>query len=85
LAVRTDGLNVRLYLRGDVGAVVWTLDIVDVRRVVMLMEFLRGLRAWRLSGAFAIRSIWWPMNRRGSGRNEAHLFEPSVWRADGES
>lgn len=43
MAVRTDGLNVRLYLWCDVGAVGWNLDIVDVRRDVMLMEFLAGL------------------------------------------
>ena len=43
MAVRTDGFDVWLYLRGDVGAVGWNLDIVDVRRDVMLMEFMAGV------------------------------------------
>lgn len=38
MAVRTYGFDVWLYLRGDVGAVGWNLDFVDVRRDVMATE-----------------------------------------------
>lgn len=38
MAVHTDGFDVRLYLRGDVGAVGWNLDFMDVRRDVMATE-----------------------------------------------
>jgi len=43
LAVRTDGLNVRLYFKGDVGAVGWNLDFMDVRRDVMAMKIFAGV------------------------------------------
>jgi len=57
LEVRTDGLNVRLYLRRDTGAVGWNLDIMDVRRVVMLMEFLAGLAF--MTFAFCVVYVFW--------------------------
>lgn len=43
MAVRTDGFHDRLLLWRHYWAVGWNLCYVDVRRDVMLMEFLAGL------------------------------------------